>query len=342
VVLIDQEFARDLEGYDDDLRDPLTTLTEWRRYVDEPEAEFELMEEPAWRALPDERREDEQESRLAYHSQLVQVRTPAVSQIAVQARTLILLNRRERAARRHLVVSGNWATGKTTALHLLGRTHELRVRRRYPGSGQRIPVVYVSTPPNGSPRKLAMEMAHFLGLPVPRRWENAMDVADSVCSILRRARCELVLVDEIQRLDLATRAGEDMSDHIKHIAEHTAATFVYAGIDVENSSVFTGVRGQQFAARAVMIHTAKFPTGAAWDDVVGVMDNAIRLYDHVPGRDSLSAHTRYLHKRTGGSISSLSHLVRAAAQRAIITGTEKITEDLMDQIELDTVAATGS
>jgi hypothetical protein len=79
---------------------------------------------------------------------------------------LTLLNRGEISARRGLIVSGQQTTGKTTALKQLGRTHELMVRQLYPGRlADRIPVVYVTTPPKGSPRKLAMEFARFLGLP---------------------------------------------------------------------------------------------------------------------------------------------------------------------------------
>src|SRR5262249_29317453 len=111
------------------------------------------------------------------------------------------------------------ATGKTTALKQLGRTHELMVRERYPGTG-RIPVVYVTTPPKGSPRKLAMEFARFLGLPPVRRGQNTTDIADAVCQVLIDAAVDLVLVDEIHNLNLATSAGEDMSDHLKYFTEH--------------------------------------------------------------------------------------------------------------------------
>ena len=67
------------------------------------------------------------------------------------------------------------------------------VRERYPGTG-RIPVVYVTTPPKGSPRKLAMEFARFLGLPPARRGANTTDIADAVCQVLIDARADLVLV----------------------------------------------------------------------------------------------------------------------------------------------------
>ncbi len=41
-------------------------------------------------------------------------------------------------------------------------------------------------------------------------------------------------------MNLATIAGEELSDHLKYFTEHLPATFVYAGIDVEHSG-FVGV-----------------------------------------------------------------------------------------------------
>ena len=40
-------------------------------------------------------------------------------------------------------------------------------------------------------------------------------------------------IDEIHNLNLATSAGEDMSDHLRYFTEHIPATFVFAGINVE-------------------------------------------------------------------------------------------------------------
>jgi len=54
-------------------------------------------------------------------------------------------------------------------------------------------VVSVTTPPKGSPRKLAMEFARFLGLPPVRRAANASDIADAVCGVFIDARVDLVL-----------------------------------------------------------------------------------------------------------------------------------------------------
>lgn len=62
------------------------------------------------------------------------------------------------------------------------------------------------------------------------------------------------------------------------------------------------------------------------------------MRDHAPG--TLTGLSGYLHHRTGGMIGSLSHLIRGAAIDAILTGTEKITRDLLDHIDIDHAAHT--
>jgi len=292
-----------------------------------------------WQALSGEQRSRYDEARINYHSELVVVATSAVREVARQGRLLTMLNRREISARRGLIVSGQPATGKSTALKQLGRTHELMVRDRYPGAG-RIPVIYVTTPPKGSPRKLAMEFARFLGLPPVRRGQNTTDIADAVCQVLIDARTDLVLVDEIHNLNLATSAGEDMSDHLKYFTEHLPATFAYAGVDVERSGLFTGVRGRQIAGRCVLVSTGPFPCQAEWASLLATLDAALRLHRHRPG--TLPGLGKYLHQRTGGMIGSLSHLVRAAALTAVMDGTEEITRKLLDGIPVDHAAQSGA
>jgi len=316
-------------------REPTTTLSGWRQFVDAAPATFGLLPDAAWAGLAAGSRAAYDEERMSYHSELVVVATSTVREVVRQGRLLTLLNRREISARRGLIVSGLPATGKSTALKQLGRTHELMVRERYPGTG-RIPVVYVTTPPKGSPRKLAMEFARFLGLPPVRRGQNTTDIADAVCQVLIDARADLVLVDEIHNLNLATSAGEDMSGHLKYFTEHLPATFVYAGVDVERSGLFTGVRGKQIAGRCVLISTGPFPCQAEWAGLLATLDAALRLHRHQPG--TLPRLSAYLHQRTGGMIGSLSHLVRAAALTAVMDGTEEITRKLLDGIPVDHAA----
>jgi hypothetical protein len=323
----------------DERRDPTTTLAGWRRFVDADPASFDLLDEPAWVALPDAERVFYDEARCRYHSELVVVSTSTVRQVSHQGRLLTLLNQREISARRGLIVSGDWTTGKTTAVKQLGRTHELRIRARYPGS-DRIPVVYVTTPPKGSPRKLAMEFARFLGLPMLTRRDTTTDIADAVCQVMTDARVDLVLVDEIHNMNLATLAGEDLSDHLKYFAEHLPATFVYAGINVERCGLFTGVRGKQLAGRCTLIRTGPFPCQHEWQALIATLEGTLRLHHHQPG--TLVKLGKYLHQRTSGMIGSLSHLIRAAAITAILDGSEAITRTLLDTVALDYAAESAT
>ncbi len=96
------------------------------------------------------------------------------------------------------------------------------------------------------------------------------------------------------------------------------------------------MRGKQIAGRCVLIKTAPFPYQAEWKGLIATLEAALRLHRHEAG--ALTRLDRYLHKRTGGMIGSLSHLVRAAALTAIEAGTEAITRDLLDNIPVDYAA----
>ncbi|WP_199036734.1 ATP-binding protein [Glycomyces salinus] len=322
-----------------DDREPTLTLTGWRKFVEAPPASFTMLPRTPWQRLPELARAAYDEARIDYHSKMVVVATSTVQQVAKQGRLLTLLNRNETGARRGMIISGPQTTGKTTTLKELGRTHEIRTRARYPGQ-DRIPIVYATTPPMGSAKQLTAEFARFLGLPILKSRYNTTEISNAVCRVLIEARVDLVLVDEIHNLNLATAAGADMSDHLKYFTEHLPATFVYAGINVDTSGLFNGLRGKQIAGRCIMINTGAFPRTAEWNRLVATMEGALRLYDHQLG--ALSDLAEYLHERTGGMIGSLSHLIRAGAQIAILDGIEKLTRTLLDQIPLDHVAETGA
>jgi hypothetical protein len=119
------------------------------------------------------------------------------------------------------------------------------------------------------------------------------------------------------------------------------ATFVYAGLDLEETNMFSGVRGPQIAGRFIPVRTAPFSynTTAAkndWKKLVATMEQSLRLHRHKPG--TLIEWGPYLHARTGGMIGSLDQLIYEAANDAISDGTEKITKAHLDAVILDIAA----
>lgn len=331
--------------YDDTADDapvdePLTTKEGWRRFVDRQPLVPDQHDPATVELLSRADRDAYDETRRVYHADLPLANTPTIQKVINTARLLVQLNRNQVSARRGMIVSGASGTGKTTALTQLGRTHERHTRRRYPNQEDRLPVLYVTVPPAATARMLAVEFARFLGLRFTGR-ANITDIVDAVCHTAARTRVELVCVDELHNLNLATRAGAEVSDQLKYFAERLPATFVYAGIDVEAVGLFAGTRGRQIAGRFTVIPARPFAYGTSeqrdqWRALVATMESTLRLHRHKPG--ALVALDEYLYRRSGGMIGSLSQLVRGAAILAIEDGSERVSRDLLDIVPVDYAA----
>lgn len=282
------------------------------------------------------------EERLAYHSRFVTVRTPAIDALAKNVRTLMILGRHQAVtARPSLIVTGPAGAGKTTALLQVGRACHLAHTRRHGAAATagQAPVAYVLVPPAASAKTLAIEFARYLGIPVTAGMSQAQ-ITGAVCHTYTAARVQLVMIDEIHRLNPRTTTGAQSADLIKDLTERIGATFVYAGIDVTTTPLFTGVRGAQLAGRASLIDCAAFPSRLGdqepFRDLITAMESALDLRHHRPG--TLPRLAPYLHERTAGRIGSLARLIRQAAITALLDGTERITKTTLDAIRLDHLA----
>jgi TniB protein len=324
-----------LEEADEEAGRHLTTREGWRQFLSEPPAPPKLLTTREYGKLSQPERVAYDETRLDHHARLLVVATSTVRHTVTCGRRLVLLNRHAISARRGLIVSGPASTGKTIAITQLGRSHELVDRARHPHETGRIPVVYITVPPAATARMVATEFARFLGLPI-RRGMNITDVIEAVVGVCTDTRTGLVLVDELHNISLSTRHGTEVADTLKYFSERIAATFVYAGIDIEHSNLLSGTRGAQIAGRFTLIPTHPFPYGAEWKGLVSTLEQTLLLHRHRPG--ALIALDRYLHARTGGMIGSLSHQIRGAAVDAILTGTEKITKEGLEAVPLDYTA----
>jgi hypothetical protein len=322
---------------------PLTTKEGWGAFVRHAPEPPVLLTAKELAALSPHRRSAYDEMRRDYHSDLPLVNTPTIQKVISTGRLLIQLNRRQISARRGIVISGASGTGKTTALTQLGRAHELAVRKRHPDDQTRLPVIYVTVPPAATSRMLAVEFARFLGLEFTSRY-NLTDVTNAVCSVAAHTHVDLVLVDEIHNISLATRTGAEVSDQLKYFAERLPATFVYAGVEVEAQGLFAGPRGRQIAGRFTVVPTNAFAYGTAdqreaWRALVSTLESTLRLRQHTPG--TLTAMAEHLYQRSGGMIGSLSQLIRGAAILAIEDGTEKISREHLDFVPVDHAAHTA-
>ena len=272
-------------------------------------------------------------------------RHPELRKIVATGRSLLLLNHRQYGARRGLLVSGDADHREVNRDHPTGSgggtglpTHSAAA------ADDAAPVVYLTMPPQATPKSLSIEILKFLGAPYLTR-DSQIELTRQACHLLADLRNELILVDEIHNLNHHTRAGADASDHLKYLAENVAATFVYAGIDTARTGLFNDVRGRQLAGRFVPIHTQ--PVRATPPPRTGTNGNnwstgstaCCACTTRNPGR--LTRLATYLYGKTAGSISSLSMMIRSAAITAILDGTERITKAGLDAVPLDHAAATA-
>jgi len=323
---------------------PLTTLAGWRQFVSRTPADAPgHPQDGQWATWGEEQQAGHTEQRIEYHTELSALETPELRKIVTTGRGLLLLNRRQYGARRGLLVTGDPTTGKSTAITQLGRAVELAYRRLRPRSDDAVPVVYLTMPPQATPKSLSIEILKFLGAPYLTR-DSQIEVTRQACHLLADLRTQLIIVDEIHNLNHHTRAGAEASDHLKYLAENVASTFVYAGIDTAKTGLFNGIPGRQLAGRFVPIHTRPYPYATTgdrnqWRDLVTGFDAMLQLGHHKPG--ALTRLAPYLYARTPGSISSLSMLIRSAAVAVIMDGTELITKASLDDVPLDHAAITA-
>jgi hypothetical protein len=152
---------------DDPQLQALTTLAGWRQFASAIPAVPELLDSTVWQELAADKRAAYDDDRIAHHSRLLIVQTPAVRDVVTTGRRLAHLNRSAYYGRSGLIVSGPARTGKTTAITQLGKTIEVFHRRRQPRCGDDIPVVYITVPPAATPKMIAAEFAASWACPSP-------------------------------------------------------------------------------------------------------------------------------------------------------------------------------
>lgn len=330
------------------------TKEEWRAYlIASPPVPPAMPSQADYESMSDTARKRFNRARNAHHSAGVLIRTPGIEKLHYELHRRLEVNRYQPAgARRGKVIDGPPTLGKSTLVKMFAADYENELREIEPerfatDEGKEYvrdytPVVYVSVGAQATPKDLSISFAEFLTQPY-RVTATKTEITNMILKAMRIAGTELVIIDDVHFLDLSAKEGKVVNDHLKYLANHTAATFVYTGNELEASGLFleggAKTRATQTAGRNDLHQIAPFQVATAaqakeWASVIASMEAAVLLYRHESG-SLVRRHWRYLHERTGGSIASLSHLIRESAAEAVNSGAEAITRNVMDQIVLD-------
>ena len=155
-------------------------------------------------------------------------------------------------------------------------------------------------------------------------------------------------VDDVHFLDPRRRDGRDVANHFKYLANTFPVTFIYVGVGLERRDLVSEglAAGEeelaQNARRWTTLGVDPFEVGTedgrrTWRQLLLAIEKDLILAGNRPGMvaDDLAG---YLFARSTGHFASLMTLITRGCRRAIRTGTEELTRDLLDQVRNDAAA----
>lgn len=292
-------------------------------------------------------------ARDRHHNSFGPVVTDPMRQILDVLEERVSINKSERpGARCGVVIDGDPTVGKSTLAAYFGREYE-RAQRSDHGSewaaqeeSEWHPVVFHSLDTPTTVKNLNRGIANFYGAVVPARASTAW-LTDVVREHAHICGTSVFIIDDIHYLDWNRESTREVKDHLKMLANETAATFIYAGVDCEETKLLTEGRGKnsrygQTRRRFTLTRLEPFEIRSEggrreWMTLLYTLEKNLVLRNAEPGM--LVGMDEYIHALTGGGyFGSLMTLVRTAAYRAIRNGLEKITPELLRGIPRDHAA----
>lgn len=307
-----------------------TTKEGWREFV-----EFE-----APRPLPCSMREYEamaSSDRALYNiardrfmSVGARIATPSLRSFVAAARNAMADNRSPDASKSGVIISGRPSMGKTTAVQEFGRAYE-RARRARSTDPKRdlIPVAFAQVPTHATEKTMMKKLAEFYALPYSQT-ASYETLLSRVSNVMRACETEIVIIDDIHRLDLRYRASEQAADALKELSERCPGTMIYAGVNVAHNGLFWGSRGEQIMARFETVQFDEYDAatneGAAlWGRVLTELEESLCLINQQDGDIlTIAAELRDISR---GSLGRMAKAIRRCAREAIHDRTERLDLD---------------
>ncbi|KZM75535.1 AAA family ATPase [Nocardia terpenica] len=319
----------------------------WRRFVDtRARTRPEAMTPKALAALGCDAIADYNDTRCDWHANFGTIATPQLITVRDELDVIVASNRQDPdRVRGAAVIDGYPGLGKTTIVNLFGRDfHRAALRRRgelTDEGHEHIPVFRVGLTSNTTLRTLNKMICQFYGHPAAER-ASAAQLASYATDCVLSCDTRVGIIDDIHFIRHDSRDGLAVSNHLKWLANELPVTFIYAGVGLGERRFFEeGLTGAQAALaqsgrRWTRLTVEPFDHDEHWHALIKAVDRQVVLTRRRPGQ--LSRHMDYLFARTGGHIGSLMTLINRGCFKAIRTGTESLTRELLDTVRIDETA----
>lgn len=331
----------------------LASKAGWFGYVDAQKRDpLPRLDRAALNRLGVEELDDYNECRRTWNSNLPTIRTQQMDHAFSIIDQVMASNRRDGdRLKGGVAVDSPPGLGKTTIVASYGKDFHRRQIRRYGArtedGNQRIPVVFVSLTANTTLKALNARIVQFFGHPAIDKVTSAK-LASLAVDMVLSCGSRVIVIDDLHFVDFRHRAGTEISNHLKWLANELPVTFIYTGVGLAEKSFFNeGLYGEsaalaQTARRTtlcpIQAFTTKTPAGAqAWCSMLRFLESHLNLAD--PREGMLVDHAGLIFERTQGHIASLATLIDRCAHLAITSGDESISEKILTAAVTDNAAS---
>lgn len=238
--------------------------------------------------------------------------------------------------------------GKTTSVLAFARQYhrrEIKELGETTESGdERWPVCRVGLTGNTGMKEFNRAMLEFFAHPGTRHG-TAADYARRALDCVLSCEVRILIVDDLHFLQWRNSSGVAISNHFKYIANEFPVTMIFIGVGLGARGLFS--EGSDYED-AVLAQTGRRTTALDmepfavnndkgrkhWRQLLLAIEQRIVLADKYPGMiaDDLCD---YLYARSTGHIGSLMTLINRGCQRAVRSGEEKLTVELLDKVKND-------
>ncbi|AYM44341.1 ATP-binding protein [Mycobacteroides abscessus subsp. abscessus] len=322
----------------------------WRKLVNTP---ARIQPEPLNRnqleALDEGVYEDYNRHRRVWHANLGTIKTPQLEALHEDLWDIIDSNVQDGdKAKGSVAIDAFPGLGKTTSVLAFARQYhrrEIKALGETTESGdERWPVCRVGLTGNTGMKEFNRAMLEFFAHPGSTRG-TAADYARRALDCVLSCEVRVLIIDDLHFLQWHNNSGVAISNHFKYIANEFPVTMIFIGVGLAARGLFS--EGQDYQD-AVLAQTGRRTTSldlepftvntekgrGQWRQLLLAIESKLVLADKRPGMlaDDLC---EYLYARSTGHIGSLMTLINRGCQRAVRTGAEALTVELLDGVKND-------
>ena len=250
-----------------------------------------------------------------------------------------------------IALSGYPGVGKSTAVEAFGVGFHRREIDRYGeftrAGDERWPVCRVGMRGNTTMKDFNRALCDFYAHPGAGRGTTT-ELAGHALDCVLSCETRLLIIDDLHFLHWQQHGGIEISNHFKYIANEFPLTILSIGIGLdERGLLMDGMSYDdavlaQTTRRTTMLEMRPFPIDTErerrhWRQLLMTIEQRLLLARPQHGilADKLSD---YLYERSTGYIGSLMTLIARGCEKAISTGTERLTEELLQKVKIDSAA----